>query len=170
MEPENTPTPHDITSAEKATADVVYQIRETCVVMEDGECAQQYVLSFDEAQKAVAALIESQRATIERVERESIIAPAECGPNCDDPECPYSHHPLTLRQAYENAVSRLRAAEARVTALVRDLTSVKQQCETAIYNISQREHDAAVVRSFQNIAYFCDQALSRSSTEAGDGA
>lgn len=65
MEPENTPTPHDITSAEKVAADVVYQIRETCVVMEDGECAQQYVLSFDEAQKAVAALIESQRATIE---------------------------------------------------------------------------------------------------------
>jgi hypothetical protein len=64
----------------------------------------------------------------------------------------------------------LTAAEARVTALVRDLTSVKQQCETAVYNISQREHDAAVVRSFQNIADFCAQALSRSSTEAGDGA
>jgi hypothetical protein len=62
-------------------------------------------------------------------------------------------------------LDRLTAAEARVTALERDLTSVKQQCETAVYNISQREHDEAVVRSFQNIADFSAQALSRSSTE-----
>lgn len=48
---------------------------------------------------------------------EEIIAPAECDESCDDPECPYSHKPLTLRQAYENALVRLRAAEAATAAI-----------------------------------------------------
>lgn len=41
---------------------------------------------------------------------EPILAPAEC--NCDDPDCPKRHWSLTLRQAYENAIARLREAEA----------------------------------------------------------
>lgn len=40
-----------------------------------------------------------------------IVAPAEC--NCDDPNCGFNHVPLTLRQAYQNCLSRLKGAEAR---------------------------------------------------------
>lgn len=48
-----------------------------------------------------------------RAEGAEIIAPAECPePGCDDPECLYRHAPLTLRQAYENCLSRLRDAES----------------------------------------------------------
>ena len=38
-----------------------------------------------------------------------IVAPPEC--NCDDPDCPARHEPLTLRQAYDNCLERLRQAE-----------------------------------------------------------
>jgi len=61
-----------------------------------------------------------QKELAERT-KELIIAPAECGDNCDDPDCPYAHTPLTLRQAYENAVSRIRAAEARADALAQEV-------------------------------------------------
>lgn len=50
-----------------------------------------------------------------------IISPSECERStgsayCDDPDCPYSHQPLTLRQAYDNAVSRMKAAAAASTS------------------------------------------------------
>lgn len=50
------------------------------------------------------------------LEAERIIAPAECSSECDDPHCHYSHQPLTLRTAYDNAVHRMRNAEARAEA------------------------------------------------------
>ena len=54
--------------------------------------------------------------------------------------------------------------------LRRSLICVKQQCETAVFNISQREHDEAVVRSFQSIADYCARALvSGSREEQADG-
>jgi hypothetical protein len=55
-------------------------------------------------------------AALKAAEAASIVAPAECDPNCDDPHCPYSHQPLTLRQAYENSLVRLRKAEADLAA------------------------------------------------------
>lgn len=42
-----------------------------------------------------------------------IIAPPEC--DCDDPECLARHEPLTLRQAYDNCLERLRQAEDALT-------------------------------------------------------
>lgn len=54
---------------------------------------------------------------VEKLKGEAIVAPAECSENCDDPHCPYSHKPLTLLEAYENAVSRLRTAESEIASL-----------------------------------------------------
>lgn len=70
------------------------------------------------------------RAVIARLEAqaEPIVAPAECDSSCDDPECPYSHKPLTLRQAYENAVTRLRSAEAALRAAVPEEGPVGVRC------------------------------------------
>jgi hypothetical protein len=61
--------------------------------------------------EAAAALSERDKRIAE-LEADAIIAPAECSPDCDDHDCPYTHSPLTLRQAYENSLSRLRGAEA----------------------------------------------------------
>jgi hypothetical protein len=59
-----------------------------------------------------AALISSLVAENERLIRDNIVAPAECSAEgCDDPDCPYSHTPLTLRQAYDNAERLLAEAE-----------------------------------------------------------
>jgi hypothetical protein len=63
------------------------------------------------AMRDALALISSLVAENERLIRDNIVAPAECDEECDDPDCPYQHRPLTLRQAYDNAVSRLRDAE-----------------------------------------------------------
>lgn len=59
-----------------------------------------------------------------RAEGAEIIAPAECPePGCDDPECLYRHAPLTLRQAYENCLLRLRDAEgSRAPEDIKDAT------------------------------------------------
>lgn len=53
---------------------------------------------------------------VEKLEADAIVSPAECSSRCDDPHCPYSHQPLTLRQAYENAVSRCKSAEEELSA------------------------------------------------------
>ena len=52
----------------------------------------------------------------------------------------------------------LRAERERDEAMAA-LRCVRQQCETAIYNIGQREHDEAVLRSFQSIADFCARSV-----------
>lgn len=59
---------------------------------------------------------------------------------------------LEVHKKLVAAEARAVAAEARIAELVAHLTCVQQQCETAVYNLVQREHDAAVVRSFQSIA------------------
>jgi len=60
------------------------------------------------------------------LEQERIVAQAECVESCDDPECPYTHTPLTLRQAYENSVYRMRSAESRATAAEAERDELKQ--------------------------------------------
>lgn len=55
------------------------------------------------------------------------------------------------KEAAEREVDLTRKLEAAAGALV----CAEQQCETAVYNISQRDHDDAVVRSFRSIAGYC---------------
>lgn len=76
------------------------------------------------------------------------------------------------RSLYHDAAFEQRAAEARALAaeavadrLKGALACVKQQCDTSVYNISQRDHDEAVVRSFQSIADYC----ARTATVSGEG-
>ncbi|TCR64653.1 hypothetical protein [Bosea sp. BK604] len=77
-----------------------------------------------------------------------------------------SNSPHDLRAKAE---ARATAAEADKAELRRALECVKQQCETAVYNIRQREHDEAVVRSFQSVADFaCRAALSATSQDRGN--
>lgn len=56
----------------------------------------------------LSLLTELQRYRV--IEGRQIVAHVECTcPECDDPDCPYNRHdPLTLREAYENCLSRLR--------------------------------------------------------------
>lgn len=49
------------------------------------------------------------------------------------------------------------SARARALTAEAALACVKQQCETAVYNISQRGHDETVIRSFQSIADYADR-------------
>ena len=49
---------------------------------------------------------EIERLRTKLAEAERIVSPAECDENCDDPDCPYSHVPLTRQAAYENSASR----------------------------------------------------------------
>lgn len=163
-----TPTPHDITSAEKVVAELLsgadgWEIAVDHEIRLYGEGTEDAIGMQARADmyRRAATLIESQRATIERDRAAVFDAMGDAVRFMDPPD---GGDP-TQAEMVANMRRQLEAAEARVTALVRDLTSVKQQCETAVYNISQREHDAAVVRSFQNIADFSAQALSRSSTE-----
>lgn len=79
-----------------------------------------------DATMAEAATALAEQATrIAELEAEAIIAPAECSPDCDDRDCPYSHTPLTLRRAYENSLSRLRDAESRLATLQSELDEAR---------------------------------------------
>jgi len=66
--------------------------------------------------------------------------------------------------AYNREYNLLEDALAKAADNMR---CVKQQCETAIYNITQRDHDGAVVRSFQSIADFAARTLT--AEETGNG-
>lgn len=64
--------------------------------------------------------------------------------------------------AHRDVSIKLRGAETAIADLTRKLevaagalVCAEQQCETAVYNISQRDHDDAVVRSFRSIAGYC---------------
>jgi len=64
--------------------------------------------------------------------------------------------------AHRDVSIKLRGAETAIADLTRKLEAAagalvcaEQQCETAVYNISQRDHDDAVVRSFRSIAGYC---------------
>jgi len=57
---------------------------------------------------------EAQSAELSRLRAEVISEPAECYGGCEDPQCPYMHHPLTMRQDRDN----LRAELSRLSALV----------------------------------------------------
>jgi len=59
---------------------------------------------------------------------------------------------IRLYREWEATQAELAEAKARIGEAVGHLTCVRQQCETAVYNLVQREHDAAIVRSFQSIA------------------
>lgn len=72
-----------------------------------------------------ADLIQNLHCQLSKLEAEAIIAPAECGPDCDDRDCPYSHTPLTLRQAYENSLSRTRDAESRLATTQSELDEAR---------------------------------------------
>lgn len=78
-----------------------------------------------EQKKEAAAEIERLRAKLAKVEAERIVSPAECDENCDDPDCPYSHVPLTLQAAYENSASRMKDAEARAEAAEKQLAEAR---------------------------------------------
>jgi hypothetical protein len=90
--------------------------REVVIYEHDGNLWARPIEEFNDGRFEILPTpqpVESQREPV----AEEIIAPAECGPNCDDPECPYSHKPLTLRTAYDNALYRLRAAESEIEKL-----------------------------------------------------
>lgn len=78
---------------------------------------------------------------------DEIVAPAECSVNCDDPECPYSHQPLTLRQAYENAVCRLRNVENALAAL----------SARAVLTDTAREGELSVEAAWQDLVEKTDR-------------
>jgi len=63
-----------------------------------------------------------------------------------------------MRRQLDAAEAEAAGLRVREGALIASLNCAKHQCETAVYNISQREHDEAVVRSFQSIADFCARA------------
>lgn len=82
---------------------------------------------------AMRAALEAARASLQSeyqaLREEMIVAPAECDSGCDDPHCHYSHQPLTLRQAYENSVERMRNAEHRAEAAESKVQSLTLKLE-----------------------------------------
>ncbi|SEG64572.1 hypothetical protein [Bosea lathyri] len=104
-------------------------------------------------------------------------APADVGAEPEDAPCWMSGTQADawaagFNAAQEKAATALQAAEARALAAEAEadrlrsaLACVKQQCDTSVYNISPRDHDEAVVRSFQSIADYC----ARTATVSGEG-
>lgn len=62
-------------------------------------------------------------------ERALICAPAECGPGCEDHECPYTHSPLTWEQHAKNMETDYVTAKARAEAAETDLAEAKKSCK-----------------------------------------
>lgn len=85
--------------------------RDICIERDEAiaECVRLTALNNKLTEDFNTLALDRQRWQ-DRAEKGEIIAPPEC--SCDDPECPKRHWSLTVRQAYENAVARLREAEA----------------------------------------------------------
>jgi hypothetical protein len=66
-----------------------------------------------------AKLAETERER-DRAHARFICVPAECDPNCDIPDCPYTHSPLTWRDKAE-------AAEAKLAEAERERDAVREQ-------------------------------------------
>ncbi len=71
--------------------------------------------------------------------------------------------------ALADAIPKDTAKDSELAEARAALRCVQQQCETAVYNITQREHDEAVVRSFQSIADFCARTVLSREKEASNG-
>jgi hypothetical protein len=104
-----------------------------------------------------ADLIAHQAARLEEVTRER-----------DDELIGERWHADEAARQRDVAKAALTAAEAEKERLQGSLLCAQQQCATAVYHISQREHDEAVVRSFQSIADFCARAALSPKKEPGD--
>ncbi len=89
------------------------------------------------------------------LEAERIVAPAECS-NCDDPDCPYSHKPLTLREAYDNCLARLNAAATELTTLLERCEKAEAERDTVVkvYKIAEEQlaHAEAKAKHWEETA------------------
>lgn len=74
------------------------------------------VASADQRVAARDARIADLERQLAEARAELTVAPAECGPNCDDRDCPYIHSPLSLRQDRDNWKARAEEAGAGVNA------------------------------------------------------
>lgn len=72
--------------------------------------------------------------------RSEIFQPAECDANCDDPECPYTHAPVLLRDAY----ATLAAENERLKEMVEEMVEGLERLRKSAAMLQQNSEGCAV--------------------------